>query len=128
MLKSKMTADDIIRAFDKTGLKPMRGGFYQKWPDGTECGCAITALICAKRGPEYAPNVHVFTFGEMGKELGGLSHSSVRSIICGFDGAKFTPEEIDDEYYYNIAKEASEALERSRVVAIYIEEESDEVD
>lgn len=119
---TRLTAQDIVKAFDKTGLKPMRGGFYDHWSDGTKCACAITALITASlNNPEYAKQVETLTRKEMGLKIGGLSPEEVQAIILGFDGAGISHQGY--EYYYDIALEASRILERDRGLAIFIEEE-----
>lgn len=78
-----ITAEDVIQAYEKTGLRPS----FRKWGDGSSCGCAITALMKYRSNEEDFKLFLYWTNAPL-KDLAyhlGVSLVKLRSFINGFD-------------------------------------------
>jgi len=77
----RIMPDDVLRAYQATGLKPLQGEFREYKTCDTVCGgCAITALL-ASDGIDIVeePNLRRIAEGRWGGfYIGGF--------VCGFDG------------------------------------------
>lgn len=75
-----VTKEQIVEAFKKTGLEPVRGRFG----DGISCACALTALCIAAGHSDLTP--HEITDWATNQ----FGPGTPREIMAGWDGRHLT--------------------------------------
>ncbi len=85
---NRITPEQVLEAYQKTGINPMRNDYCYLDDNGEKCGCAITALLTDKIGWEDT-NSAIYTkvrlSAYISEEL-GLESDYVEGFIYGFDG------------------------------------------
>ena len=52
-LGKPLTVERVVQAYEKTGLKPATGLYYQTLGDGTRCACGLGAVAVAEGACEF---------------------------------------------------------------------------
>lgn len=93
----RISVEEGVALFERTGLKPMPGAYYQI-VDGQSCSCLVGALVIDTDGREAAETAlrERRLWCASGRALSlGLDGAYLRGLINGFDaGPQAEPEEI----------------------------------
>jgi hypothetical protein len=89
---NRITPEEVVEAYRKTGLTPERTGMDWFSEDG-KCGCGATAVMKA-RNPDFCNST--LKFGDA-IELLGVSRPYLRGFVVGFDG--LSPIDMDLQEY-----------------------------
>lgn len=102
----RITSEQVVEAYSKTGLKPVISAWYKEEYDRTritveKCGCALTAVCAAQVGMEEIENVDTEGgYEELLVDNLDLDPSYINGFINGFD-APLNKLFTRNRYYYS---------------------------
>lgn len=92
----RIKVEDVIRAYEETGIIPIHSGWGFSTNEGQACGCALTALAASRAKDQMPPEQFIKQVAKMRYGVLGFINSFIpefqssylEGFIDGFDGVE----------------------------------------